>query len=351
MLEKRFLPSLITLGMVFIILLSSCTALDNLPLIGNTLPGKGETVKMGQATWDTGWFQAQVFKILLEELGYEVKDPETLNNVAFYIFLAHGDLDYWANGWFPIHDRYLEFEEVVGKVEPVGYLVKGGALQGYLIDKGTAEKYGITNLGDLEDPDIAKIFDLDNDGKADLIGCNEGWGCEAVIEHQLDDFDLRDTVSHVQGDYSALMEETIIRYNEGASVLFYTWTPNWTVSELEIGEDVMWLSVPHSSHPDNPAAFTEIDSLAGCLETPCNLGYEFSDIRVVANIDFLKNNPVAAKLFELAEIPLDDIAAQNASMHAGENSPDDILRHAEEWIAANRDLVDVWLSEAGSAAR
>ena len=116
MLEKRYLPSLITLGMFFLILLSSCASLENLPFTGKTLPGKGETVKMGQATWDTGWFQAQVFKIRLEELGYEVKEPETLNNVAFYIFSAQGDLDFWANGWFPLHDRYIGFNEVIGNV-------------------------------------------------------------------------------------------------------------------------------------------------------------------------------------------------------------------------------------------
>jgi glycine betaine/proline transport system substrate-binding protein len=342
---------LITLGIVFIVLLSSCASLENLPVIGNTLPGKGETVKMGQATWDTGWFQAQVFKILLEELGYEVKEPETLDNVAFYIFSAQGDLDFWANGWFPLHDRYLGFNEVAGNVEPVGYLVQKGALQGYMIDRATAEKYEITNLGDLEDPDIAKIFDRDDDGKADLIGCDEEWGCEVVIEHQLDAFKLRDTVEHVQGDYSELIDEIIVNYRNGEPVLFYTWTPNWTVSELKIGEDVVWLSVPHSSLPDSPAALTETESMPGCLEMPCNLGFEFSDIRVVANIDFLKNNPAAAKLFELAEIPLEDIAAQNASMHAGEDSPTDLRRHAEDWIAANRDLVDGWLSEARMAAQ
>jgi glycine betaine/proline transport system substrate-binding protein len=351
MLEKRFFLSLITLGMVFIILISSCASLENLPLIGDSLPGKGETVKMGQATWDTGWFQAQVFKILLEELGYEVKDPETLNNVAFYIFLAQGDLDFWANGWFPLHDRYIGFKEVIGNVEPIGYLVDDGALQGYMIDRATAEEFEITNLEDLADPDIAKIFDKDGDGKADLIGCNEEWGCEVVIEHHLNAFGLHDTVEHIQGEYSELMEETILRHKNGEPVLFYTWTPNWTVSELEIGEDVIWLSVPHSSLPDNPAALTETESMPGCLEMPCNLGFEFSDIRVVANIEFLKNNPAAAKLFELAEIPLEDIAAQNASMHAGEDSPEEIQHHAEEWIAANRDLVDGWLSEAITAAQ
>lgn len=310
-----------------------------------------ETIRMGQATWDTGWFQAQVFKIMLEELGYDVREPETVDNIAFYIFCGQGDLDFWTNGWFPIHNRYLNYEGVDEKVKPVGYLVEEGALQGYMIDKTTAEKHEITNLGDFADPEIAKIFDNDNDGKADLIGCNEEWGCETVIEHHLDDFGLRDTVTHVQSDYNELIEETITYYRNGNPILFYTWTPNWTISELKIDEDVIWLNVPHSSHPDNSTIFTETESLPGCLETPCNLGFEISDVRVVANNEFLENNPAAEKLFEVATIPLVDISSQNARMHTGEDSTDDIHRHAEEWIRANRDIVDQWLLEAKEAIR
>ena len=336
---------------LIILILTGCSSLDSLSFIGGSQPGSGVKLRMGQATWDTGWFQAQVFKLMLEELGYEVRDPETLDNVAFYVFTAQGDLDFWANGWFPIHDRYVKISEFAGNVEPTGYLVKEGALQGYLIDKKTADEFGITNLVDLQNPDIAKLFDQDGDEKADLIGCNEEWGCEVVIEHHLDIFDLRQTLSHIQGEYNELIDETISRYREGHPVLLYTWTPNWTVSELKIGEDVMWLSVPFSSLPDEPGVDTQLETMAGCLETPCNLGFQTSDLRVVANSEFLADHPIPAKLFELVEIPLEDIAAQNSRMRSGEDNLDDISRHAAEWIESNRELVDQWLSAARSAAK
>ncbi|WP_432288488.1 glycine betaine ABC transporter substrate-binding protein [Aminobacter sp. BA135] len=40
---------------------------------------------------------------------------------------------------------------------------------------------------------------MDGNGKADLYGCEPGWGCERVIEHQLDAYGLRDTVEEKQG--------------------------------------------------------------------------------------------------------------------------------------------------------
>jgi glycine betaine/proline transport system substrate-binding protein len=342
--KRRFHLS-VSLGLVLMVFLGACT-----PLAGGAKPGEGVTVRMAQATWDTGWFQAQVYKLLLEELGYTVTDPETLNTVAFYFFTAGGDIDFWA-GWFPLHDRYLNHSDILGKVKATGYQVEAGALQGYLVDRATADRLGITNLGDLKDPEIAAEFDIDGDGRAELIGCNPSWGCWRTVEHQVDDYGLRATVDHVQGDYSSLMADAITHYRRGEPVLAYTWTPNWTVSELVIGEDVMWLSVPFSSWPDDPTADTEVESMPGCLETPCNTGFEPSDIRVVANVEFLGANPAAATLFELVEIPLEDIAAQNVRMRAGEASADEIRRHAEEWVEANRGQVDQWLAAAREAAQ
>ena len=89
----------------------------------------------------------------------------------------------------------------------------------------------------------------DGNGKADLAGCNPGWGCEKVIEHHLDAYKLRDTVEHKQGQYSAIIANTIARYNEGKPILYYTWTPYWVSGVLVPGKDVVWMQVPFSSLP------------------------------------------------------------------------------------------------------
>ncbi len=332
----------ILLLVILIVILVGCSPVAN-------QPGEGKEIKMAQATWDTGWFQAQIYKKLLEELGYSVDEPIILENPEFYIIAAQGNIDFWVNGWFPIHERYLEFEKVNGRVSPIGYLVKAGAIQGYLIDKKTAMEYGITNLGDLKNPEIAKLFDRDEDGKADLIGCDPGWGCELVINHHLEQYSLSETITHVQGEYSDLMMETLDLYNQGQPVLFYTWTPNWTVSQFVIDEDIMWLSVPFLSLPNNEDIDTSTEKISGCLEEPCDLGFGIADIRVVANIEFLLENPAAEKLFELVQISLGDIADQNTKMFNGEDTFEDIRRHAIEWIAANREVVDTWLEAARQA--
>lgn len=306
------------------------------------LPGSGKTVKMAQATWDTGWFQAEIYRQALQKLGYEVATPTTLDNPPFYQSVGQGDIDLWVNGWFPLHDSYAEaFEE---GAEKVGYVAKGGALQGYLIDKKTADEHGITNLSDFKKDEIKALFDSDGNGKAEMVACPPGWGCEKVIADHLDKWELRDYIEPIKAAYSASMADAVGKYKEGKAILFYTWTPNWTVGVLAPGKDVVWIETPESSESETVA------DVEGCVGNPCKMGWEANDIRPVANKKFLEENPGVRALLEKMTIPLADIFAQNAKMNGGEDKQADIERHASEWIKENQEVFDGWIKAAMDAA-
>ena len=324
------------------------------------MPGEGVEVNMGRATWNTGYMQSHIFKQLLEELGYTVNEPSDneLGAAQFYPALAQGEIDFWANGWFPLHTPILDTDLPDGtlvedNVTRVGLQVEAGALQGYLMDAATVEAEGITSMADLEDPDVAAIFDNNGNGTADLIGCDDGWGCNQQIAAHINGGEGVEplgwgaNVEQIVGQYSALMADVISRVDQGEPVLFYTWTPNWTVDVLPPGDTVMWVESPEQSDVEGQ---TTVEGLEGCTNDPCQMGWTPNDIQVVANNEFLSANPAAQALFESVEIPLTDIAEQNAEMF---DSPDyaeaDIAEDAAEWIEANRDQVDQWLETARSA--
>jgi glycine betaine/proline transport system substrate-binding protein len=313
-------------------------------------PGAGTTVRMAQATWDTGWFEAAVYKQLLEQLGYTVEGPTTLDNPPFYQAVSQGDLDLWVNGWFPLHNSY---EDTFSQgAELVGHVAEGGALEGYLVDRASAEEFDITSLEDFKRDEVKAAFDRDGDGRADLVACPPGWGCEINIEHHLDAYDLRDHVNPIKASYAASMADAVAAYQEGTPILFYTWTPNWTVDTLKPGEDVVWIEVPEVDLPEELMELADAATLAGvagCVNDPCRLGFPANDIRPVVNSAFLADNPAVATLLEAASIPIEDIFSQNARMNDGEGSQADVDRHAAEWIEANGDLVGGWLDEARSA--
>jgi len=266
------------------------------------LPGKGTKVLPLKSSIAEETFQTLLVMKALTQLGYDVQPIKEVEYPSAHIAIGNGDATFLADHWNPIHADYYKNAGGDAKLFRKG-IFSPNAAQGYLIDKKTADKYHITNIGQLKDTKLAQLFDSDGDGKADLTGCNPGWGCEAVIEHQLTAFDLRKTVTHQRGSYAALIADTITRYKAGQPILYYTWTPYWVSNELKPGKDVVWLEVPFSSLPG------EQKGIDARLPNGKNYGFTVNNQQIVANKAFTDAPPDAAVLFEEMQLPIADINA------------------------------------------
>ena len=308
------------------------------------LPGKGIKVQALKSSLAEETFQTLLVNRALAKLGYDVQPIKEVEYPTAHIAISNGDATFMADHWNPQHADYFKNAGGKDKLSREG-VYSDNAAQGYLIDKKTADAYKITNIGQLKDPKIAKLFDTDGDGKADLTGCTPGWGCETMIEHQLDAYKLRGTVSHRQGTYSALMADTITRFKAGQPILYYTWTPYWVSAELRPGKDVVWLEVPFSSLPGEQA---KMDTRQPSGK---NYGFVVNTQHIVANKDFVQKNPAAGKLFEVMKVSVNDINAQNLRMSHGENQPKDVERHTDSWIKAHQKTFDGWIAQSLAAAK
>jgi len=323
------------------------------PITVTDKPGKGITLKPARATWNTGFFQEALVRRGLEELGYNVEKVKDLANPIFYKSVTLGDLDYWTNGWFPMHNAQLpdDFDE---KAVRVGCIAKAGGMGGYLVSKRDVDKFNIKSLDDFKRDEVKKAFDKNGDGKADLTACPPGWGCEKVIAHHLKAYDLENDINPVKASYEAGMASALGSYKNGEPVFFYTWTPNWTVYKFLPGKDVMWINVPEINPSDAQKGSEDrmtVSGVVGAVSDPVKLGFVASDIRIVANKEMLAKNPAVKKFFEVFTLPLLDINAQNTKMNEGQKSQRYIEKHVDEWIAKNQDKWNGWLAEARKAAK
>lgn len=307
------------------------------------LPGDGVTVQPIQSSIAEETFQTLIVNKAMEALGYTVLPTKEVDYNVAYTSVSAGDATYLAVNWATLHADKYQAAGGDDKFYRQGTYVSG-AVQGYLIDKKTAEQYHITNIEQLADPKIAQLFDVDGDGKADLTGCTPGWGCEGMIEHQLDAYHLRDTVTHNQGNYSAIIADTISRYKKGEPIFYYTWTPYWVSGELVPGKDVVWLEVPFSSLP------AELGKIDTKLPNGKNYGFPVDSMKIIANKAFAQANPAAAKLFEVMKLDINDVNAENKMMSEGHNSIHDIEAHADGWIKAHQAQFDAWIEAAKHAA-
>ncbi|MBJ7223824.1 MULTISPECIES: glycine betaine/L-proline ABC transporter substrate-binding protein ProX [unclassified Brenneria] len=322
------------------------TALLSAPLYAaqSDLPGKGVTVIPVQSTISEETFQTMLVNKALEKLGYDVQPIREVDYNVAYTSIASGDATFIAVSWDPLHADQYRAAGGDAKFYRQGEYVSGAA-QGYLIDKKTADQYKITNIAQLKDPNIAKLFDTNGDGKADLTGCTPGWGCEAAINHHLPAYGLSATVEHNQGNYAAMIADTITRYKEGKPILYYTWTPYWVSDVLVPGRDVVWLQVPFSSLPGAQ------QGISTKLPNGADYGFPVNSMKIAANKQWAEKNPAAAKLFSIMKLPLADVNAQNLRMHEGEGSQQNIERHVDGWIKAHQQLFDGWVKTAAEAAK
>ncbi len=325
-----------------VILAAALTTLMSTTVLANDKPGKGIKVQPVQSTISEETFQTLLVNKALEQLGYDVQPIKEVDYNVAYSSIASGDATFLAVSWVPLHNTQYEAAGGDKAFYRQGNYVTNAA-QGYLIDKKTADKYHITNIEQLKDPKIAKLFDTNNNGKADLTGCNPGWGCEAAINNHLKAYGLTNSVDHNQGNYAAMMADTITRYKEGKPIFYYTWTPYWISDVLKPGRDVVWLEVPFSSMPNGEKIDTK-------LPNGKNYGFPANTMHIAANKQWAKENPAAAKLFEVMSLPVADVNAQNLRMHNGEASEANIERHANGWIKAHQKTFDGWVEQARQAA-
>lgn len=333
---RRFARSLLAGGLLTLGLAAQASAA--------TLPGEGVKVQPLKSSIAEETFQTLLVTKALQKLGYDVQPIKEVEYPTAHIAIGNGDATFMADHWNPMHNDFYKNAGGDAKLSRKG-VYSDNAAQGYLIDKKTADKYKITNISQFSDPKIAKLFDADGDGKADLTGCNPGWGCEAAIEHQLSAFKLRDTVTHNQGSYAALIADTLTRFKDGKPIFYYTWTPYWVSGQLRPGQEVVWLEVPFSSLPGEQA---KLDTK---LPNGKNYGFVVNKQNIVANKKFVESNPVAGKLFEVMKLSVNDINAQNMRMSKGENKAADIENHTNAWIKGHQKTFDDWIAQAMTAAK
>lgn len=303
------------------------------------MPGEGKFVQPIVSGQINHVFQHEIIRLGLEALGYEVKPALEADYPALHLAISEGQADYTANHWVLLQRSFYDAADGDKTMERVGLYI-ANARQGYYIDKATADKYNIKSLDQFASPEIAKLFDSDGDGKANLAGCNPGWGCEREIEHQLDAYKLRGAVTHDQGSYFALIADLLTRHKAGQPIFYYTWSPLWVGAVLQPGRDVVQMNVPFS------AATNGSDT---ALPDGTNPGFAVDDIVVLANKKFLADNPAAKKFFELAKLPIDDVNAEILREHEGEDKPEQITQHAKDWVAKHKAEFDGWVKEAATA--
>lgn len=306
-----------------------------------TLLGAGVTVRPANSTWIEEQFVTEIVNIGLEELGYTVEDVQQSDYAVINLSVAAGDIEFTTGFYNLGHEDFFENAGGDEKLEKMGVLVPEGGQQYILIDKKTADLHQISNIEQFKDPAIAKLFDTNGNEIANIAGCQVGWQCNEAINHFIEAYGLEASLEQDQGAYTALLADVIARNEQDQPVMFYAYAPHWILIQLGINQDVVPLEVPFTSLPGALSTMTDVDTTINGK----NFGFPISQQTLLANQDFVDENPVAKAWFEQVKIPVNALNEESLRIQNGENTPDDIRAHAEMWVSENRPLFDGWIEQ------
>lgn len=94
-------------------------------------------------------FRGEVAMEGLRELGYKVQEPKETEYGVMMMALGSGDADFTVHLWDKLHDKFYQQAGGDKAMVKAGDIMPG-VLQGYLIDKKTAEAHGIKYITDLK---------------------------------------------------------------------------------------------------------------------------------------------------------------------------------------------------------
>jgi glycine betaine/proline transport system substrate-binding protein len=313
--------------------------------------GGGKSIRFAQSdSLGANYVVTQIGIQAVKKLGYHVS-LSTVNTSMFFFAAAQDDLNLSMDINFPQQEP--GFRKVADRTMLVGDgLIRGGGINGYMIDKKTADAHKITSLEQMRDPNIAGLFG--RNGKADLINCDASWSCGEVVDYQLGKFGLRGSVTSVRGKYEALMVEAVSRVNQGQPAFYYAWSPSWMNKVLVPGKDVVWLPTPFdalpASVPDTGSAL--VPDVVGCAgdANPCRMAMAAWNYKTVANKTFIAAHPDVRVLFEQMSFPLAQWSAWEDAIGRDGGSDRVIRKLADAWILAHQAEFDGWIDQAKSQA-
>ncbi|MFC0270784.1 glycine betaine ABC transporter substrate-binding protein [Metabacillus herbersteinensis] len=254
------------------------------------------TLKFGINNWAENVAVSNMWKVLLEEDGYNVELQE-LEKAAVWTGIAQGDLDISPEIWLPTTDEplYEKYKDDIVKkdswYEGTGL---GIAVPSYMEDVNT-----IDDLNSNKDTFGGRIVGIES-GSSLMTLANK-----AVEEYSIE-LDL------VQSSEPAMLSELKKAYEKEEPIAVTLWNPHWVFAEY----DMKYLE-------DTKGTFGEKD-----------------DIFYMTRKGFEDDHPEIVKWMDAWEMNDDQLGALMSTIN--ESSPEE---GAKKWIDENRELVDSWMKE------
>ncbi len=292
-------------------------------------------VVIGVPNWPSVLATAHVLKGALEEnLGLEVELQNGTNPVVFEA-MDSGAMHVHPEVWLPNQvNLNTKFVQEKGSVKQNPNGVAGD--QGMCVTKGTADRTGIVNISDLSDPDMAKNFDTDGDGKGEVWIGAAGWASTNVEKIRAKSYGYAETMQLKEMDETLALAEVDNAVAGDGNIVFFCYTPHHMFALHELVQlkepaydDSKWTVIQPTDDPE----WLEKSEAGVAWNTA------YLHIHYAASLE--ESQPEAAKMLSQVKLNTDVVSAMTYALVVEKQDP---AEFAKKWLADNADMVDSWLN-------
>jgi glycine betaine/proline transport system substrate-binding protein len=273
---------------------------------------------------------------------------------ALYEALDKGDgsVDVVADMWTDHLPAQMQAYVVPGSRETIilnatPYL----GTEGIFVPTYVAEQ-GVTKLADLADPEVAKLFDLDGNGKGELWAGAVGWESTNHTEVRAKSYGFAPNFEFTTVDQPVFLAQLKSAYEKKQPLAFYYWTPEWIFAAFDLTK----LEEPEfNGYTTESARGTERYNPDGCytfyqpaerndwLEaSSITCGQPPTRVHIAHSRALAERDPEVSRFLRQVKLDADVV---NEWILAMEVDGRDVADVASEWIAANREMIETeWLA-------
>lgn len=290
-------------------------------------------IVIGVPSWPTAQATAHVLEVALEsKLGLEV-ELKNLPNTAIFAAIDAGTVHVHPDAWLPnlIHQRrkYVLNKKSI-KMHPTG----GIATQGMCVTKGTAERTGIKYLKDLKNPEMAKKFDSDGDGKGEVWIGEAGWVSIPVEQVRARSYGYDKTMRLKIMEESVALAEVDAAVKGKKDIVFFCYTPH----HMFVAYDLVVLEEP--AYDERKWRIVEPSEVPGWLErSSAPVAWETATINVAYAASLDETHLKVAAMLSKVSLSTETLTAMSYALAVEKQDPTEF---AAKWVEQNKAVVEGW---------
>lgn len=336
-------------GVRAVLFASALAALPLQPALADT------KVTIGQLEWPGSRAIEEVLKQVMEEhLDVDVEFIAAVQE-ALYEGMDKGDgsVDVVADMWTDHLPSQMQKYVLPGSRESiilnsVPYL----GTEGIFVPAYAAQKLNIKKLADLANPEVAKAFDSDGNGKGELWAGAVGWETINHTEVRGKSYGFSKDFEFTTVDQAVFLSQLKSAYAEQKPIAFYYWTPEWIFAAYDLvkleeakftGKTTEADKGTPNYNPEGCYTFYQPSQRSDWLEaSDIKCEQPPTRVHVAHSKELAMRDPKVSTFLRQVKLDADVINQWILAMEVDGKNVEDV---AKDWIAANKATIEQeWLA-------